>query len=121
MKLRLKNTVIIGFAFLSIMVLWQAYNWLVPLYLDGYLRGVFNGNEFLIGLVMGLDNLFAVFMIPLIGKISDRQKAQTGSRMKLITVGIMLAGAAFICLPLAKGNIFAMIAVLFVILVAMNI
>lgn len=121
MKLRLKNTVLIGFAFLSIMVLWQAYNWLVPLYLDDYLRGVFNGNEFLIGLVMGLDNLFAVFMIPLISKISDRQKAETGSRMKLITAGVVIAGAAFLFLPLAKGNIWLMILTLFVILVAMNV
>ena len=92
MKLRVKNTLLIGVAFLSITVLWQAYNWLVPMYLDGYLRGVFGGNEFLIGLVMGADNLFAVFMIPWIGKISDRQKRETGSRMKLIVGGLVFAG-----------------------------
>ena len=121
MKLRLKNTIYIGFAFLSIMVLWQAYNWLVPLYLNDFLNDLFDGNEFLIGLVMGLDNLFALFMIPIVSRASDRHKKQTGSRMKLIVLGVMLAGCAFLFLPLAKNNGFFMAMVLFAILLAMNI
>ena len=121
MKLRVKNTLLIGVAFLSITVLWQAYNWLVPMYLDGYLRGVFGGNEFLIGLVMGADNLFAVFMIPWIGKISDRQKRETGSRMKLIVWGLVFAGISFLILPFTKDNIFLMILTLFAVLTAMNV
>ena len=70
MKLRLKNTVIIGFAFLSIMILWQGYNWFVPLYLDEQLEALFTewmGDaglaKFMVGAIMGLDNLFALFMI----------------------------------------------------------
>lgn len=120
MKLRLKNTVVIGFAFLSVTVLWQAYNWLVPLYLDGYLRGLTGGNEFLIGVVMGLDNLFAVVMIPFVSAVSDRQKRETGSRMKLISLGITLAGAAFCCLPLVRDNLALMLLSLVTVLTAMN-
>jgi len=119
--LRLKNTIYIGFAFLSIMVLWQAYNWLVPLYLNDYLENLFGGNEFLIGIVMGFDNLLALFMIPVVSRISDRQKEQMGSRLPLITTGVILAGSAFLFLPIAQKNIYLMIVALFVILLAMNI
>ena len=48
MKLRVKNTVLIGFAFLSIMLLWAGYNWFVPLFLNDRLEKLFitwPGNE----------------------------------------------------------------------------
>ena len=120
MKLRLGNTVVIGMAALSISVLWQAYNWLVPLYLYGYLRGLTGGNEFLIGVVMGLDNLFAVAMLPFVTALSDRHKRETGSRMKLIALGVTTAGAAFCCLPLVRYNLFLMLLTLAAVLTAMN-
>ena len=49
--------------------------------------------------------LFAVFMIPWIGKISDRQKRETGSRMKLIVWGLVFAGISFLILPLDTHNL----------------
>ena len=63
MKLDIKKTVFIGCGFLTIMMLWQVYNYMIPIYLDGFLKEIFGGAELLIGIVMALDNLFALFMI----------------------------------------------------------
>jgi len=128
MKLRLKNTVIIGFAFLSIMILWQGYNWFVPLYLDAQLEALFTewmGDaglaKFMVGAIMGLDNLFALFMIPIVSKLSDKTDTKLGKRVPFIIVGISVAMIAFGAVPfVAQTNIIVLAIVLLVIMVAMN-
>jgi len=103
------------------MSLWQVYNWLVPLYLDSFLHEKFSGNEFLIGLIMGLDNLVAIAMIPVVSRISDRHKQKTGQRKGLVIAGIIIAAAA--CVSLAytsRISAWIMIGNLVVILLAMN-
>ncbi len=128
MKLRVKNTVLIGFAFLSIMLLWAGYNWFVPLFLNDRLEKLFItwlGNEsltkFYVGAVMGLDNLLALFMIPFVSKMSDRTNTRFGKRMPFIFVGLPVAAIAFALLPLAaKGSLVVLILLLLLIMVAMN-
>ena len=65
MKLNVKKTLLCGIPFLTIMLLWQAYNWMVPIYLEGFFKSL-NVGEMLIGIIMALDNLFAIFMIKII-------------------------------------------------------
>ena len=71
LKLNYKNTLFIGCAFFSILMLWQVYNHYCPLFLDYLLREHttlnLDGNErlYIIGIIMAADNLFAVFMLPL--------------------------------------------------------
>ncbi len=123
MKLDVKRTVLIGLGFLTIMMLWQVYNWMVPLFLDDFLKEITNNNELYIGIVMALDNLFALFMIPLMGNLSDKTKTKLGRRMPYITVGIILSAAAFMLLPLTKtlNSVWLLIVNILLVLLFMNV
>lgn len=68
MKLDKKNTVLIGFAFLSICAFWQMYDNLVPL----MLTNTFHMNEVFSGAIMAADNVLALFLLPLFGALSDK-------------------------------------------------
>ena len=62
MKLNTKRTVLVGFAFLSISAFWQMYDNIVPL----ILQNSFHLKESAIGAIMAIDNVLAVFLLPLI-------------------------------------------------------
>jgi maltose/moltooligosaccharide transporter len=77
MKLNYKRTFIIGLAFLSICAFWQVYDSLVPL----ILKNTFKIGDTMAGVVMAMDNVLALFMLPLFGALSDRVKTPIGKRM----------------------------------------
>ena len=66
MELNYKRTTLVGLAFLSICAFWQVYDNLIPL----ILKETFAVDDTLIGVVMALDNVLALFMLPLFGKLS---------------------------------------------------
>ena len=68
MKLDKKNTVLIGFAFLSICAFWQMYDNLVPL----MLTNTFHVKVMFSGAIMAADNVLALFLLPLFGALSDK-------------------------------------------------
>ena len=68
MKLDTKQTVKVGFAFLSICAFWQMYNSVIPL----MLTNTFHLNESISGVIMAADNVLALFLLPLFGGLSDR-------------------------------------------------
>ena len=69
-------------------MLWQVHYYYSPLYLEAMLG---SDREYLIGIIMSLDNLFAIFMIPLFGLLSDKTKSKHGRRMPYIVAGSVLA------------------------------
>lgn len=96
LKLNTKNTFYIGFAFFSILMLWQMYNHYCPLFLDYLLRTkAGESNEFFIGLIMAGDNLLAIFMLPLFGNLSDKTNTKFGKRMPYIMTGMILSAVLF--------------------------
>lgn len=123
MKLNVKRTVLIGLGFLTIMMLWQVYNWMVPLFLEDFLNDITSGNQLYIGIIMALDNLFALFMIPLTSRMSDKAKSRQGRRMPFITVGIILSAIAFLFLPFTRGtgSIWLLLGNILLVLIFMNI
>lgn len=123
MKLNVKRTATIGVAFMTIMMLWQVYNWYVPLFLDEFLANLFAGDKLLIGIIMALDNLFAIFMIPLMSAWSDKTRTRIGRRMPFIIVGILISAFSFAMLPFVNdfGNIWLLILNILFVLIAMNI
>ena len=68
MKLNYKRTFFVGMAFLSISSFWQMYDNIVPL----ILQNTFHLNESVIGGIMALDNVLAVFLLPVIGTLPTR-------------------------------------------------
>jgi len=94
MKLNYKRTILVGFAFFLISAFWQAYDAIVPLILTNH----FGLPQTISGVVMSVDNMLAVFMLPLFGALSDRVSSRYGKRTPFIVLGTVAAVIAFISL-----------------------
>lgn len=100
MKLNYKRTVFVGFAFFLICAFWQAYDNTIPL----ILTNKFGLSQTFSGIIMALDNILALFMLPLFGAISDRHFSKKfGRRTPFILIGTIVAVIAFICLTFADN------------------
>ena len=80
MRLNYRRTFFLGLAFLSISAFWQVYDSIIPL----ILKHTFEIGDTLAGAIMALDNVLALFMLPLFGAISDRVSTSIGKRMPFI-------------------------------------
>ena len=87
MKLNYKRTLCVGFAFFLISAFWQAYDSIVPKILTDKF-GMAQADS---GIIMALDNVLALFMLPLFGALSDKCKSRFGRRTPFIVVGTVLA------------------------------
>lgn len=99
MKLNYKRTLLVGLAFLSICAFWQLYDNVVPL----VLKNTFDIPDDIAGVIMALDNVLALFLLPLFGKLSDRTHTRLGRRMPYILGGTLAAVALMNLLPVADG------------------
>ena len=94
MKLNYKRTILVGFAFFLISTFWQAYDATIPV----ILTNKFGMSQTWSGVIMALDNVLAVFMLPIFGALSDKCSTKFGKRTPFITIGTILAAVALICL-----------------------
>ena len=93
MKLNVKSTIFVGIAFLTISMFWQVYDNIISKILDN----TFGFDNALRGIIMALDNIVALFMLPLFGMLSDRtKKCRLGRRTPYIIVGTVLSALTFI-------------------------
>ena len=91
MKLNYKRIVPVGMAFFLILAFWQAYDAIVPLILTNH----FGLPQSASGVVMSIDNVLAVFMLPLFGALSDKVSTRFGKRTPFIVLGTIAAVIAF--------------------------
>ena len=94
MKLNYKRTLLVGMAFFLISAFWQAYDAIIPLILTNH----FGLPQTASGAVMSIDNVLAVFMLPIFGAISDKVNTKLGKRTPFILVGTIVAVVAFVAL-----------------------
>ena len=94
MKLNYKRTVLVGFAFFLISTFWQAYDATIAL----TLTNKFGMDQFWSGVVMALDNILALFLLPLFGALSDKCKSTSGRRTPFIRLGTAVAAVALVAL-----------------------
>ena len=99
MKLNYKRTILVGFAFFLISAFWQAYDAIVPLALN-YQYGL---PHTVSGVVMSLDNILAVFMLPIFGALSDKVMTKFGRRTPFVVIGASAAILSFIALTFVNG------------------
>ena len=99
MKLNYKRTILVGFAFFLISAFWQAYDATIAL----TLTNKFGMSQTWSGVVMALDNILALFMLPLFGTLSDKHKGKKGRRTPFIRFGTIVAAVALIALSFADG------------------
>ena len=95
MKLNYKRTIMVGFAFFLISAFWQAYDATIPV----ILTNKFGMSQTWSGVIMALDNILAVFMLPIFGALSDKCIGNRfGKRTPFITIGTTIAAIALVCL-----------------------
>lgn len=99
MKLNYKRTILVGFAFFLISAFWQAYDATIPV----ILTNKFGMSQTWSGVVMALDNILAVFMLPIFGALSDKSRSRHGRRTPFITIGTIIAAAMLVCLAFADN------------------
>lgn len=124
LKLNNKRTMLIGFSFFTILMLWQVYNYYCPLFLKELFTKTFGTeNNYLIGLIMALDNVLALIMLPIFGALSDKTKTKLGKRMPYIIVGTIVALLAFPFIPFlfVENSIVGVSIMMGLILIAMNV
>ena len=91
MKLNYKRTFLVGFAFLSISAFWQMYDTIIPL----IMRDTYHLGDGPAGIIMSLDNIVALFLLPLFGALSDK----VGRRIPFIVAGTFTAVVLMMLIP----------------------
>ncbi len=100
MKLNYKKTFLVGFAFFIVTLFWTTYDTIVA----KILIDKFGLNQTWSGLVMAMDNILALFLIPLFGSLSDKTKSKRGRRTPYIIIGTILASLLFMGLTYSDNR-----------------
>ena len=132
LKLNLKRTMWIGLAFFGILLVWQLYNsYCSPMLSFLFVKhdyanlivghekmdlkellaaGIITEEQYLdvqwkVGIIMALDNIAALFIMPLFGIFSDKTKSKLGKRMPYIIIGSVVTAIALPFIPMffSKG------------------
>ncbi len=106
LKLNYKRTFIIGFAFFGILMMWQVYDNYASSFLSELFMEVFHKDnaedvQYLVGMMMALDNLAALIMMPIFGNLSDKTETKIGKRMPFILIGTFACAVVFPFIPVA--------------------
>lgn len=126
LKLNYGRTFYIGFAFFAILLIWQLYNHYSPLYLDALLKAKLTNEDhrwYIIGIIMAMDNLLALFMLPLFGYLSDKTRTKYGKRIPYIVIGMILSILVFPLISVAYllSSLWGVILAMGAVLIIMNI
>ncbi len=96
----------LGAGSLGLATTWALYNTFMPLLLTPFISS--SGWR---GVVMGLDNVLALVLMPIIGAWSDRLDGPLGKRLPFLLIGMPVTGLLFAALPLANTTLVLLLAV----------
>lgn len=137
LKLNKKRTFLIGFAFFGILLLWQVYDSWCPTFLTDIFANKMYGLtsaelklsdpakilnvQWMVGIIMACDNIAALILLPIFGRLSDKTHTKIGKRMPYILTGTMVAAIAFPFIPLFfhYNNIVGMVITMAIVLMFM--
>lgn len=88
------TTFLIGLGFFTMGLMDPLYDNYVPMFLGNYIE-----SSAVIGAVMTLDNVLAVFLIPVFSALSDRTRTRIGRRMPYIITLLPLTAVFFALVP----------------------
>jgi MFS family permease len=109
----LGSTALISLGFFTMGLMDPLYDNFVPLFLKKYVESMGLRNS-----IVTIDNLFALFLIPIVSSWSDGTRTRIGRRMPFILVTLPLSALLFSLLPFAAA---ASLAALLVLIVALNV
>ncbi len=103
-------TFLIGLGFFTMGLMDPLYDTYVPMFLRNYLS-----SDGLVGGIMGIDNFFAILLIPIFSAMSDRTRTPIGRRMPFIIVTLPATAILFSLMPTAalKSMMFLIICIFF--------
>lgn len=87
-------TFLIGLGFFTMGLMDPLYDTYIPIFLSRFVE-----SKGLIGSIMTLDNIFALFLIPVVAAMSDRTHTKIGRRMPYIIITLPLSGILFGLIP----------------------
>ncbi|MCR5345253.1 MAG: MFS transporter [Lachnospiraceae bacterium] len=137
LKLNKKRTFLIGFAFFGILLLWQVYDAWCPTFLTDIFANKMYGLtsaelklsdpakilnvQWMVGIIMACDNIAALILLPIFGRLSDKTHTGIGKRMPYILTGTMISAIAFPFIPLFfhYNNIVGMVITMAIVLMFM--
>lgn len=103
------TTFLIGLGFFTMGLMDPLYDTYVPIFLSDWVE-----SRGLIGLIMTLDNGFALFLIPVFSHLSDNTRTRIGRRMPYILVTLPVSALFFGMIPFAAAvSLSALIVALF--------
>lgn len=103
-------TFLIGLGFFTMGLMDPLYDTYVPIFLGKYIS-----SNSLIGTIMTLDNVLAIFLIPIFSAFSDRINTKIGRRMPFIITLLPIAAVAFGLIPIAAlSSLWMLIALIFI-------
>jgi len=101
-------TFLIGFGFFTMGMMDPLYDSYVQIFLSKYIT-----LKSVVGLIMSLDNLLALFLIPVVSVWSDHTRTPIGRRMPWIVILLPLSALCFGYIPYAAGqSLFALVTLL---------
>lgn len=94
------------------------YDSIIPL----MLQNTFQLGETVTGALMAMDNVLAIFLLPLFGTLSDKADTKIGKRMPFIVGGTLLAVTFLLLLSAAdkKQSLVMFLSILFLLLLSMG-
>ncbi|MBL8968895.1 MAG: MFS transporter [Spirochaetaceae bacterium] len=92
-------TFLIGFGFFTMGLMDILYDTYVPIFLGKYIA-----KNWLVGGLMTLDNILAVFLIPFVSLWSDNTRTRIGRRMPYIITLLPLSAVCFSLIPYAAAR-----------------
>lgn len=103
------TTFLIGLGFFTMGMMDPLYDSFVPVFLNKYIS-----SKGVIGSIMTIDNIFAIFLIPIVSAISDRTRTKIGRRMPYILVTLPMSALFFALIPFGYlKSLWALIVVIF--------
>ena len=100
MKLNIKQVFYIGLAFFVISMFGSLFDAIIgKMAINSYGLG-----HFWSGVLLALDNILALFLIPLFGSLSDKTKTKHGRRTPYIFWGIILSAVLIPAIAMFDAN-----------------
>ena len=107
----LGSTTLISLGFFTLGLMDPLYDNFIPLFLKKYVDSMSIRNT-----IMTIDNIFALFLIPLVAAWSDSARTRIGRRMPFILVTLPVSAVLFSILPFATASSLAALLILIVVL-----
>ena len=97
-------TFLIGFGFFTMGLMDILYDTYLPIFLGDILARMNIDSNALVGFIMTLDNILAIFLIPIVSVWSDNTRTKIGRRMPYIIVLLPLSAICFSLIPYAAAD-----------------